>query len=321
MKIAFVGKGGSGKTTTSTLFARYLASQGKRVLFIDGDINQHAYESLGIAEDEVKSVKKIGEDQSKLKEYFAGQNPRVIVSEMLKTTPVGSGSKLSTVDEFTQKFAEYTVNVGSITFMGTGAFDEEDLGVACYHSKTGAIELILNHIVDRDDEFIIVDMTAGADAFASGLFTRFDTTFLVAEPTLKSLDVYQQYITYAKDHEVDVQIIGNKIEDEDDVKFIQDQLDKEPLGYLGYSRFVRNMEKGKFLDIDQYESENLQVFKNVEKYVSEKSSDYQKFYDQMVEFHIRNCKSWANDLMGKDLTIQIDPDFDYVDALKVFYSK
>ena len=29
----------------------------------------------------------------------------------------------------------------------------------------------------------MVDMTAGADSFASGLFTRFDLTFLVCEPT------------------------------------------------------------------------------------------------------------------------------------------
>jgi CO dehydrogenase maturation factor len=30
----------------------------------------------------------------------------------------------------------------------TGPFAADDLGVACYHSKVGAVELLLNHLVD-----------------------------------------------------------------------------------------------------------------------------------------------------------------------------
>jgi len=41
MKIAFVGKGGSGKTTLSSLFIRHLAAARVPVLAIDADINQH----------------------------------------------------------------------------------------------------------------------------------------------------------------------------------------------------------------------------------------------------------------------------------------
>lgn len=55
--------------------------------------------------------------------------------------------------------------------MATGPFTEDDLGVACYHSKTGAVELYLNHLVDGPGEYVVVDCTAGADSFASGLFT------------------------------------------------------------------------------------------------------------------------------------------------------
>ncbi len=29
-----------------------------------------------------------------------------------------------------------------------GAFDTEDLGVSCFHAKTGAVELLLNHLVE-----------------------------------------------------------------------------------------------------------------------------------------------------------------------------
>jgi CO dehydrogenase maturation factor len=51
---------------------------------------------------------------------------------------------------------------------------------------------MLNHLVDGPGEYVVVDMTAGADSFASGLFTRFDATFLVCEPTLRSVGVYRQ---------------------------------------------------------------------------------------------------------------------------------
>ncbi len=46
MRVAFVGKGGSGKTTLSALFARHVNRSGAPVLAIDGDINQHLAEAL-----------------------------------------------------------------------------------------------------------------------------------------------------------------------------------------------------------------------------------------------------------------------------------
>ncbi|MGW4426199.1 nucleotide-binding protein, partial [Streptosporangium sp. NPDC004631] len=49
MRVAFVGKGGSGKTTLSALFARYTARRGGPVVAIDADINQHLGMALGVA--------------------------------------------------------------------------------------------------------------------------------------------------------------------------------------------------------------------------------------------------------------------------------
>ncbi|MEU1165919.1 hypothetical protein ABZ372_38030, partial [Streptomyces sp. NPDC005921] len=101
--------------------------------------------------------------------------------------------------------------MSEVPVMVTGAFAESDLGVACYHSKLGAVELYLNHLVDGPGEYVVVDMTAGADAFASGLFTRFDMTFLVVEPTRKSLSVYRQYRDHAAEFGIPVAVVGNKV--------------------------------------------------------------------------------------------------------------
>ena len=35
MRIAFVGKGGSGKTTVAAVFSRHLAASGRRVVAVD----------------------------------------------------------------------------------------------------------------------------------------------------------------------------------------------------------------------------------------------------------------------------------------------
>ena len=48
MKIAVVGKGGAGKTTTSAVLARTLARSGRRVVALDCDTNPNLGLSLGI---------------------------------------------------------------------------------------------------------------------------------------------------------------------------------------------------------------------------------------------------------------------------------
>ncbi len=56
MKIAIVGKGGSGKTTTSAVLARRLAQQGARVVALDCDTNPNLGISLGVGEDETERL-------------------------------------------------------------------------------------------------------------------------------------------------------------------------------------------------------------------------------------------------------------------------
>jgi CO dehydrogenase maturation factor len=61
MKVAFVGKGGAGKTTLASLFARHLAAQGYSVLALDADINQNLATALGQDVDAGTPVPTLGE--------------------------------------------------------------------------------------------------------------------------------------------------------------------------------------------------------------------------------------------------------------------
>lgn len=56
MKVAVVGKGGSGKTTTSAIVARALARHGLSVVALDCDSNPNLGLSLGVGDDETERL-------------------------------------------------------------------------------------------------------------------------------------------------------------------------------------------------------------------------------------------------------------------------
>jgi CO dehydrogenase maturation factor len=313
MKVAFVGKGGSGKTTLSALFCRHLSALGHPVLAIDADINQHLGGALGV--DDGVTPAPMGEHLGEIKNYLRGDNPRIPSADvMVKTTPPGFGSRLLSMTGNNPIWSRFGVDVGGIRLAVTGAFTEKDLGIACFHSKTGVVELLLNHLVDGPREYVAVDMTAGADAFASGLFTRFDQTFLVCEPTRKAVAVLQQYREYSADFGIALSVIGNKVTGPVDIEFLRREVGEELLACFTLSTPIRAMEQGGRFGIDDLESPNRQVLHQMQKTVDTTVRDPVKFLAQMHEIHLRNAKAWANAAVGIDLASQIDPDFQFEPA-------
>ncbi len=307
VKVAFVGKGGSGKTTLSSLFIRYLAGRGLPVVAIDADINQQLGVALGLEEEQAAKIPALGDHLTEIKEYLRGDNPRIgSASAMIKTTPPGRGSRLLRIGGQDPVHA-LGEEVAGATLLVTGAFNDEDLGVACYHSKTGAVELYLNHLVDGPGEYVVVDMTAGADAFASGLFTRFDVLFLVAEPTRRGVGVYRQYVRYAADHDVTIRVVGNKVHGEQDVAYLREHVGDALLTWVGQSEAVRAMEQGRAQVA--LERSNEAALERMLQEVDAQEKDWAKFHRQAVEFHIKNARSWGNRAVGQDLEAQIDPGF------------
>jgi CO dehydrogenase maturation factor len=316
MKIAFVGKGGSGKTTLSSLFVRHLVASGAPVIAVDADINQHLGAALGLDEAESAALPAMGRHLPLIKDYLRGTNPRIASAEaMIKTTPPGEGSRLLRVREENPVYAAcarpVALDGGAVRLMVTGPFSEADLGVACYHSKTGAVELCLNHLVDGRDEYVVVDMTAGSDSFASGMFTRFDMTFLVAEPTRKGVSVYRQYKEYARDFGVALKVVGNKVQGPEDLEFLRAEVGDDLLVTVGHSDWVRAMEKGRPPRFDQLEDDNRAALESLRTAADARydARDWERYTRQMVHFHLRNAESWGNARTGTDLAEQVDPGF------------
>lgn len=311
MRMAFVGKGGSGKTTLCSMMVRYAQQKGLPLLAIDADINQHLGEAV-FGADYQSQKPDLGTELAQLKTLLLGKSTVLnSTSEMVKTMLPTQGSHLVTLSEsdavlstFAEKFDKPNQH-----FMHVGGFDETDIGTKCFHAKTGAVELVLNHLVDDQNDVVAVDMTAGADAFASGLFTRFDVTFIVVEPTLKSLSVYKQYKEYAKDYPLTIKVIGNKIADADDLEFLQAHCGDDLIGTVTHSKWVKRAEKGLPQVMADLEPQNAETLERALSFLQNQKRDWTQYWDMGAEFHTKNAVSWANEAAGRDVASLIDMDF------------
>jgi CO dehydrogenase maturation factor len=306
VRVAFVGKGGSGKTTLSSLLVRYLAGEGLPVIAIDADINQHLADALGAP----GQPPALGSRLAEIKEYLRGDNPRIpSAAAMIKTTPPGRGSRLLRFGG-PDPVHDLAVPVPcGARLMATGPFGDDDIGVACYHSKTGAVELYLNHLLDLPGQYVVVDCTAGAESFASGLFTRFDLTFLVCEPTLKGTGVYRQWAGYAADYDVPLAVIGNKVCDGDDAAFLREHAGNALLACIGPAPAVRAMEQGRPFRLADLGPQARTAIASLRDALDARPRDWAKLTRQAAEFHLRNARAWANSAAGEDLAGQVDPGF------------
>ncbi|MEK7103121.1 MAG: ATP-binding protein, partial [Patescibacteria group bacterium] len=223
--------------------------------------------------------------------------------------PPGLGSRLLKPFEENILFEHFARHENGIRLLATGGFSQDDIGTKCYHSKTGAVELLLNHMIDTPEEYILTDMTAGADSFASGLFTKFDITCVVVEPTLKSIAVYKQYKQYASEFNIPIVVIANKIITTNDIQFLTENIDSAILATLPDSHYVRSLEKGNKKTFDELEEETVSALEILYRYTATVAQNREAMHNHALLFHIKNAESWGNTATGVDLTKQIDPHF------------
>lgn len=87
MRIAFVGKGGSGKSTLTAFFSLFLANNSnKKVLVFDADINIHQPQLLGFKTPPTNKHLSTVKNANKIKEWLIGKNPIQNIGAFRKTT-------------------------------------------------------------------------------------------------------------------------------------------------------------------------------------------------------------------------------------------
>lgn len=305
MKIAFVGKGGSGKSTLTALFIRYLQSVGRPVMAIDADLNMNLAGLLGVTvpPGRVLAAPAMADH---IRTHLRGTNDRIAdITKFLPTTPPGPGSNLITrYDE--PALAACGVDAGPQTRLLTvGTYDGDGIGQTCYHSHLFVAENMLSHTVTGKNFDVVCDMVAGTDAFAYTLHLQFDAIVLIAEPTPESAEVCALYMNLARESGMDslVHIVGNKVEDEDDIAFICARTGVMPMGTLPLlSTLKKARQRGEALTTLPAAAQSLmaQVEKQARNPAIPESARFEKLYALHAKL---NDKQWVKlaygDVMGQ----------------------
>jgi CO dehydrogenase maturation factor len=306
MRIAFVGKGGSGKTTLAGIFIEHLNNGNKNVVAFDADINQQLGRTIGITKKKISKTKSLGQLEGEIKTHLMGENKRISsIKTLTRTTPPGPGSNLIKCS-FNDPIIKKGIKHGGITFLRVGDFSEHDIGKACFHAKIIILEIILNHLADTEKDFIIFDMTAGADIFSSAIFSKFDLLCIVVEPTIKSVEVYEQFKRYAKKFNIKIGVIGNKIHCNKDIRFLKEKIKKEHLlGMISHSEFVMSREREEKTPFEMIEEENKKQLKKICDKMSKLKMNRKKMMEINNKIHREESLRWLNKKFGEDLTRQI----------------
>lgn len=315
MRIAFVGKGGSGKTTIAALFIQHLAhTRTEPILAIDADINMHLGPLLRI--ERPASYLSAPNSQARIKEYIWNKSPLIAsMAHIKKTTPPSRHSGFFDLhDENNLIYRGFSSGDKNVHLAVVGTYEEEDVGRSCYHNNLSILENILSHSIDHD-AYVVVDMVAGTDAFAGSLHTQFDLTILAVEPTQRSVAVYDQYLKLAHISKTEdtVFVVGNKVENDEDREFIEAHIPcSKILGHIGNLGHVRRVDRGsETLDAAQLSTSEHNVLEVIRNTLVDHRKSYSERLQSLTAAHrVYIAQQFVVDRFG-DLTTQIDTGFNF----------
>jgi len=209
MKIAIVGKGGSGKSTTSWLLSMYL-SRMYSVLAIDADHNMDLASILGFeVTDDTRTFHRAHSDfQHKVGLEQDSKWSRIVLED--RNLPQFT---FHPSDEFTQSISHKIDSHISLQVVGLGA---EDIlySSRCAHGHSGPLKFYLP-LLDEGENQVIIDGVAGVDMLHFGLFCGVDALVGVVEPHINSKKVFEQLRVLAAKLDIPFYGILNKPRDND----------------------------------------------------------------------------------------------------------
>ena len=315
MRVAFVGKGGSGKSTFSSLFFLHLIKNNNKVVCFDADLNMHIPQLLGMDFPAEKSLSS-SENTKSIQEYLIGESKKIKdPSYFYKTTPPSDGVNLFEINSENKIIKSFTepYKTGYLAVVGT--YEEDEIGISCYHTNLSILENILTFSKLSDEDWIITDMVAGIDAFSNTLHKQYDVLFLIVEPTQESIAVYNQYKKLAEHSGVGniLYVVGNKVEDEDDERFISENVDKEH--YIGTFKksgvLKRYRQNGDSLTTDIFSDLDESLFEKLTEISKKMKKDPNDRLKELHQLHLKYVdQDYVKNAVG-DLSNQIDEEFKF----------
>lgn len=250
LKVAITGKGGVGKTTLSSLLARLYAAEGNTVLAIDANPDANLGTALGIPVEELSRITPIAQMEELIQERTGG-----------KPGTIGGFFKLNPrVDDIPERFSIAKDGV-RLLVMGT----VKKGGSGCMCPESALLRSLLNHLLLRRSEVVILDMDAGVEHLGRGTAESVDAFISVVEPGRRSLDTAQAVKRLAQDIGIKkCYVVGNKVTSDADRQFIIENLpDFELLGFISYNPKIAEADRKGMspFDIDPNVASEVRVIK------------------------------------------------------------
>lgn len=220
MKIAVTGKGGVGKTTFAATLARLYAEEGRSVFAADVDPDANLGLALGFSEEELEKIVPITK-MRKLIEERTGANAD---NTFYKINP-----KVSDIPD------TYGRVCNGVRLLVLGTVDTAGSGCVC--PEHVMLKRIINHLVLRSNDVVILDMEAGLEHLGRGTTEGMDQFIVVIEPGARSIQTYKNVKRLASELGVrQVRVVANKVRNEDDEAFIRSRIPEEDLlGFIHYN--------------------------------------------------------------------------------------
>ena len=216
MKIATVGKGGSGKTTVAGTLARILAEGGCKVLAIDGDPNPNLALTLGVSREDSDKIKNIPPSVIAMKEEDDG-------SKKLRMT-------ISHQDLISQYAASAPEGIELILM---GKPPEGSAGSGCMCASHRAVRGLIAEMSGYG-EFTITDMEAGLEHLKRGTARNVDVMLVVMEPYFRSMEAAGRTFSLARELEIPhLYAVANKVRNPDDQAAIKQFCLKHDMAMIG----------------------------------------------------------------------------------------
>jgi CO dehydrogenase maturation factor len=308
MRIAFLGKGGAGKTTTAAGFTRYVAEHRPFVLALDADVNAHMASALNVS----GAMHELGKLIDPVHTYLKGKRTDLGDKPMIMTTPPSMQSNFVRVHPQDLLIQRYALRQDNIALLSVGRYAQADVGAACYHSKLAGAVNILHHLLDGPEDIVISDNTAGTDVVATSLWFAYDMYVFVVEPTLKSIQVYRDYLTTLPQLTERVFVVANKVVDKTDKKFLRKHIPADRLlGMVPASKHLRHFEQGDTSALAKFQAEQAPVFNSVFSTLKQQKRNWTLYLTLLRQTHARLCRDWYDTYYGVKLDEGLDGTFSY----------
>jgi len=219
VKLAVSGKGGVGKTTIAGMIARSWARRGKRVLAVDADPVNHLAMTLDIPRSAYPTPLS---EMSGLIEERTGVAPGSSFGKLFRMNPK--------VDDIPEKYAVTGEDGIRLLVLGTIEF----AGTGCFCPESALLRTLIDHIVLRREDYIVVDMEAGLEHLGRGSSRGIDILLIVVEPGLRSIETTERIRDLARDMGIErIEVVINKIDNERTGEIVKGKIDELGLSVIG----------------------------------------------------------------------------------------